>query len=117
MWDDFVEFFGNAFGVRVAIGAGQAEQGAVMSDAAEVDAPCVDTDGIQWNMPLAQVGQALEEMFVDAVDIPIVFASDFEGLVRETIDLFHREAAVLEGAEDGPSTGGTTVEGEETMGI
>ena len=54
-------------------------------------------------------------MLVDAVDIPIVFPADFEGLVGESIDLLHAEAAASEGAKDGPSAGGTAVEGKETL--
>ena len=54
-------------------------------------------------------------MLVDAIYIPVVLASDFEGLVRETIDLLHAEAVASEGAKDGPSAGGATVEGKETL--
>ena len=48
------EPFGDAVGVRVAVGAGQTQQGAVVADAAEVDTPGVDADGVKWDMALPQ---------------------------------------------------------------
>ena len=109
------ELLGNAFRIRVAIGAGQAEQCAVVPDAAKVDAPSVDADGIYRDVLLAQFGQAFQEVFVDAIDVPIVLPADFEGMVGESVDFLHREITFGEGAQNGPSAGGAAIEGEETM--
>ena len=111
------ELLGNAFSVRVAIGTGQAQQGTVVPNAAEVETPSVDSDGIQGNMTFSKLLQAFEEVLVDAIDIPIVLTADFEGLVGEAVDLFHAESAVGEGAQDGASAGGAAVESQETIGF
>jgi hypothetical protein len=66
-------------------------------------------------MAFSQLCQAIQKMVVDAVDIPIVLATDFEGLVGEAVDLFHTETVISKSAKDGPPAGGAAVEGEETI--
>ena len=55
-------------------------------------------------------------MLVDAVDIPVVFSSYFEGLIGESVDFLHTETVIREDAEDGSPAGGTTIESEEAVG-
>ena len=86
-----------------------------MPDTTKIHAPSVDADGVQWDVSFPQLSQAFQEMLIDAVDIPIVLPTNFEGLVGKAVDFFYREATIFENAQDGFSTGGATVEGEEMI--
>ena len=107
----------NAGRVRVPVGAGQAQQGAVGRDTAEIDAPGIDADGIRPDSLPAQLPEAGQQLPVQGIHVPIDPSADRKCLVRKPIDFFHGKSAAFERTQYGASGSGAAVESQESMSL
>ena len=107
--------FRNAFGVRVTVGAGVTQQGAVFGHEAEIHAPGVYADGLRDNPLPAQIGQAVAEMLVYSQHVPIIFAAQLDDAAGEAVHFLHVEGSARKSGQDRTAGSGAAVESQETM--
>ena len=96
-------FLHAAHSVRVAIGQRVAQQGAVLTDTDKVDAPGVDADARDVELPGGCQLQAANDFVVYGVDVPIVVSACLDKVVVEAGEFLLFQFAVLDGAQDCPS--------------
>ena len=109
--------FGDSVGVGVAVGVGEPQEAAVLSDEGEVYTPGVDADRRDSDPFAGSGAEAFAQVFVEREDVPVVVAAEAEHGVREAGQLLEGELPVAERAEDRPAAGGPEVEGDEVFGL
>ena len=94
-------------GDRIAIGTRIAEYRLVVANKHEVNAPGVDTDTGNLNIPAGHFLQPLDDLKIEGIDIPIVVTALNDEVVGETGHLLQFKLTVMDLADNGPATRGT----------
>ena len=104
----------DAFGVRIAIVARIAQQGAVAAQQGEIHAPGVDADAVDRRRALpAHRRSAVEHFGVEVQHVPVQRVQGAHGPVGEAVKDFQAQMLTVKQAEDAPAALGAEVEGKQ----
>ena len=103
----------HAEGVRVAVSQWVAKDGVVLADIHEVASPSVDADALDVDTALGDELQALDDLEIKGINVPIEVAARLDEVVVETRQLLQVKLAAGQAADDGSSASGTQIHGEE----
>ena len=100
-------------GVGIAISKRIAKQATVTADAHEVYTPCVDADTFDIDTTLGHQLQATDHFVVECKDVPVEMTAYLNERIAKACQLLHLQLPVGERSQNGSTTCGTQVYGEE----
>ena len=107
------EGLGGAVRVGVAVRTRQPAQGAVVGDECHVDAPRVDADRLDVQAALSRQGQAVQNLFVEGIDIPVVFAAERDEAVRKAVEHVEGDPIVRKRGQDHAAARRAQIDGQK----
>ena len=99
--------------MRVAIGERIAHDGAIATNAHEVNSPRVDADALDVDSPMCGQFQSADNLVIEGEDVPIEVATHLNQRITEPRQFLHVQLSVCQCANDGSATRGSQVNGKE----
>ena len=103
-------FFHRPKGVRVAIGHGVAQDGIVVANKNEINAPGVNTDRGKVDASFAHNLQSLNHLQIEGIDVPIEMAARLYQVIGKAGQFLLFQFAIHQCSQNGSSTGSTQVD-------